>query len=77
MSSICSVRIRWADEAGDDGHDVLIAGHCSPDDLPEGYCDDDIFFYGMEERSVRSAQKSGELCENEWQITEIHDVAYS
>ena len=70
MSNIISARVRFIDDGME--QDVLISDACSPDDLPAGYADEDIFFYGMPEGSIRKAFETGEACENEWTIVKIY-----
>jgi hypothetical protein len=69
MNNLFPVRIKWLDDASE--LDVLIAESDGIDDLPEGYEDEDIFFFGMSENAIKQALASGEPCENEWVIIEF------
>jgi hypothetical protein len=71
MGKIFSVTIQFK---GDSPEDVLIYEFDGYDNLPDGYNDDDIFFYGMSENNILEAIDSGELCENEWAILELHEI---
>ena len=68
---VFSVRIRFMDDGTE--QDVLITDSYSPDELPEGYGDDDIFFFGMREGNIRRAIETGEPCENEWFIVKLYE----
>ena len=70
VSKIFSVRIQWLDDKSE--LDVYISESHGIKDLPDGFTDDMIFFYGMNENSIRRAIASGEPCENEWVITELY-----
>ena len=70
MHKLFSIRIKWLDDASE--LDVLVAESNSINDLPEGYTDEDIFFYGMSETAIQRAMVSGEPCENEWLITRFY-----
>ena len=72
MNNVFSVRIKWINDNSE--LDVLIFESHGIDDLPEGYDDDDIFFYGMGENAIKQALASGEPCENEWVIIEFYGV---
>jgi hypothetical protein len=72
MRNLFSVRIKWVDDASE--IDVLIAESDGVGDIPEGYADEDIFFYGMSENAIQHALTSGEPCENEWVITAFYGV---
>jgi len=68
-----SVNVQWGDDTGDTIH-TLIAECNSWHNLPIGYSDEQIFFYGMNENNVRNAVASGELYEDEWRILELYEV---
>jgi hypothetical protein len=72
MSKLFSVRIKWLDNGSE--FDVLIAESHGVEDIPAGFTDENIFFYGMSETAVRQAVESGEPCENEWVIIEFYDL---
>ena len=66
MSKLYSVTIRWLDD--DTEQDVLIAESHGIGDLPESYCDDDIFFYGMRKENIINNMERAAPCENQWTI---------
>jgi len=70
MSKIFSVTIRWLDD--DTEQIVLIAELHGIGDLPEDYCDDDIFFYGMSKETIINSMEKAEPCENQWIILAYH-----
>jgi len=70
VSKVFSVRIQWLDDKSES--DVYIAESHGIGDLPDGFIDDNIFFYGMSENNILRAIASGEPCENEWVITELY-----
>jgi len=70
VSKVFSVRIKWLDNQSES--DVYIAESHGIGDFPDGFTDDNIFFFGMSESSIRQAIASGEPCENEWVITELY-----
>ena len=72
MKNLFSVRIRWVDDSSE--FDVLIAESDGVGDIPDGYTDEDIFFYGMSESAIQQALTSGEPCENEWVIIKFYEV---
>ena len=65
------VRIKFLDDGME--QDVMITDSNSPDELPEGYADEDIFFLGMRESNIRRAVETGEPCENEWVIVKLYE----
>ena len=69
-SKVFPVRIQWLDNKSE--LDVYIAESHGIGDLPDGFTDENIFFYGMSENSILRAVASGEPCENEWVITELY-----
>jgi len=69
MRKLFSVGIKWLDNGTE--YDVLIYEF---DCHPNGYTDEDIFFYGMGETCIKAAIVSQEPCEGEWIITELYDV---
>jgi len=71
VSKIFSVRIRWLDDKSE--LDVYIAESHGIEDLPDGFTDDMIFFFGMSENNILRVIASGEPCENEWVITELYE----
>jgi len=71
VSKVFSVRIKWLDDKSESN--VYIAESHGIGDLPNGFTDDNIFFYGMSESSIRRAIESGEPCENEWVIIEFYE----
>jgi hypothetical protein len=71
MKSLFSVRIKWLDNASE--LDVLIAESDGVDDLPEGYIEENIFFYGMSKNAIERAIANGEPCENGWLIVEFYE----
>jgi len=70
VSKVFSVRIKWLDDQSES--DVYIAESHGIEDLPDDFIDDNIFFYGMSESSIRRAIESGEPCENEWVIINLY-----
>ena len=72
MRTLFSVRIKWLDTASE--VDVLIAESDGVEDIPDGYTDENIFFYGMSESAIQRAIASGEPCENEWVIVHFYEV---
>jgi len=70
ISKVFSVRIKWLDDQSES--DVYIAESHGIEDLPDGFADDNIFFYGMSENNILRAITSGEPCENEWVIAELY-----
>ena len=72
MRTLFSVRIKWVDDESE--FDVLIAESNGVNDIPDGYTDEDVFFYGMSEAAIKKAIASGEPCENEWVIIEFYEV---
>jgi len=70
VSKVFSVRIQWLDNKSES--DVYIANSHGIKDLPDGFTDDNIFFFGMSESSILRAIASGEPCENEWVVTKIY-----
>ena len=63
-----SVTIKWLDD--ESTMDVLISD-C--DDICEE-CDDHIFYYGIDEQTMKRIVAGGEACEDEWTIIEYHGV---
>ena len=71
MSNVFSVEIKFVDGIG--RWYCYIAESESPEDLPEGFVDEDIFFYGMSESDIHEAIESGKPCEDEWVITKFNE----
>lgn len=73
MSTLYDVSIQFKDSPAII-YDYLISSTDGADDLPEGYRDDDIFYYGLDENNIVGAVKSGEFIDNEFKITSYNGV---
>ena len=73
MAKLFSVNIKWIDN-GEECENYLISEHHDTKNLPYPYTDEDIFFYGISEESIKKAIKSEEPCENEWVITSLNKI---
>jgi len=65
-------KIRFADDGSE--LDVLISEFHDAENLPDGYTDEDIFFYGLSQEQAKKALLSQEPCEGEWLIIELDDL---
>ena len=72
MGKLFSVKIKWKDDNTE--YDVLIFEFHGINDLPDGYTDDDIFFYGLHEQTIKHSLETGEFIEQKWKIVELHEV---
>jgi len=68
---VYTARIRFVDDGSE--LNVLISDFHDAENLPYGYFDEDIFFYGLSQEQAKKALLSQELCEGEWIILELED----
>jgi hypothetical protein len=69
---VYTARIRFVDDGTE--RNVSISDLLGEENLPYGYFDEDIFFYGLSQEQAKKALLSQEPCEGEWVILELDDL---
>ena len=69
---VYTARIRFVDDGSE--RNVSISDLLGEENLPYGYFDEDIFFYGLSQEQAKKALLSQEPCEGEWIILELDDL---
>lgn len=65
-TEIYEVTIQYKDEDSPIG--VLMTNAGSPDDLPQGYSDEDIYFYGIELDALKRMAANSEKSYEDWEV---------
>ena len=69
---VYTARIKFVDDGSE--RNVSISDLNGEENLPDGYTDEDIFFYGLSQEQAKKALLSQEPCEGEWLILELDDL---
>jgi len=73
MSVLYDISIQWKDDGSFCDNFLVSSGH-GVTDLPNGYSEEDIFYYGLEENKIIEAIDTREWINDEWRITSYNGL---